>query len=408
MNNTIDVTVTSVAKATPMMLVALAAFLENTLVLIAVARSKALRRLPGNVFIVNLAITDVMGSSLCMPFGFVTVMTRGHYIFGHALCQFQAFLIVTLSNVTFLTLLGYSIFRYIMITSRKQLTISTLWRGVKAYLAFIWILGSIFASLPLVGWGKFCYFASFYACTVDWVADKSYSTSLFVVIFFIPQIVMLISYYRISKFVRQHKKQLNKCRRINLNGHLNSAVNASEVNQGFSQEISSGPSRISQAYECTPKILYVKGIEPETNSIGNINSDNKKNANRASLKSTQDDAATANKEHLKPVQEKSAKNCRKGRSAMSLLRVVQQERLVKILLFTVLAFYMCWLPFAAVSFQQVIGHGGSRPKYYDVTSMWLAFSNALCNPIIYGLLNGQFRKAFRDTMKSICGCCYTK
>ncbi|KAK3742980.1 hypothetical protein QZH41_004676 [Actinostola sp. cb2023] len=112
MNDTFDdhyhVTATSVAKAIPMILLTLAAFLENSLVLIAVAKSRSLRQLPGNVFIVNLALTDVMGATLCMPFGFVTVLLRGRFLFGDSLCQFQAFLIVTLSNVTFLTLLGYS------------------------------------------------------------------------------------------------------------------------------------------------------------------------------------------------------------------------------------------------------------------------------------------------------------
>lgn len=410
MNDTINdeyqVTITSVASSIPMILVALAAFLENSLVLLAVSRSRTLRQLPGNVFIVNLAITDVMGSSLCMPFGFVTVMLRGRYIFGHALCQAQAFLIVTLSNVTFLTLLGYSIFRYIMITSLRQLTISTLWKGVKIYLASIWTLGVLFAALPIVGWGRYCYFESFYSCTVDWVADKSYSTTLFIVIFFIPQTIMIASYYRISTFVRRHKKQLNKCRRVNHADNWNSSIiNASEVNHGFSNEISNGPSfirGIKRSYDTTPKVLYVKSLESNhhTNTT-----EKSKHSSQASVKDIPD---TTPKVEGNKTEMKTPKVCGKGKTATNLLRVVQQERLVKILLFTVLAFYLCWLPFAAASFQQVIGHGKPRPQYYDVISMWLAFSNALCNPVIYGLLNGQFRKAFRDTMKSLCSCCFRK
>lgn len=384
MNNTTDidyhVTVISFAKAFPMILVALAAFLENSLVLVAVARSKALRQLPGNVFIVNLAITDVMGSTLCMPFGIVTVMTQGHYIFGHAGCQFQAFLIVTLSNVTFLTLLGYSIFRYIMITSTtRQLTISTLWKGVKMYLLCIWTLGMVFAALPLVGWGRFSYFASYFSCTVDWTADKSYSTTVFVFVFLIPQTIILVSYYKISKFVRRHKKHLSKCRKIS---HVEHSM-ANNDNHGYLHDVSSASP--SNAYQLSPQIVFVKSFEG-TNPV-TLNNEDKSGLHSQS-----------------PQQHVTTK----GRSAVSLLRIVQQERLVKILLFTVLAFYVCWLPFAVASFQQVIGHGGPRPRFYDVTSMWLAFSNALCNPIIYGLLNGQFRKAFRDTMKSICGCFSSK
>jgi hypothetical protein len=435
MNDTYDVdrghvTAASVAKALPMILVTLAAFIENSLVLISVAMCKSLRRLPGNMFIVNLAITDILGSSLCMPFGVITVMREGYYMFGSALCQFQALLIVTMSNVTFLTLLGYSIFRYVMITSRQQLSVTTLWRGVKIYMAAIWFIGIALSSFPLVGWGKYLYVPSFYSCTLDWTADRSFSGTIFVVVFFIPQTILLFSYYKISKFVRHHKKQLSKSRKMNTSGQSNANLNLSENLNGFSSgyEVNTiGQSNANLSQSCrrasvspanqnVRKVFVVSIPEEPPSSAKDVlspaTSTQKLNEAKGRLSLGHGLSVTNVQIHpkrKKPNADRKVKFpevlAQFQKSSINGLRVVQQERLVKILLFTVLAFYACWMPFAVSSFQQVIGHTGPRPKHFDVISMWLAFSNALCNPIIYVLLNGQFRKAFRHTLFVIFCCC---
>lgn len=425
MNDTYDVdgshvTAASVAKALPMILITLAAFLENSLVLVSVAMCKSLRRLPGNIFIVNLAITDVVGSSLCMPLGVVTFIRNGHYMFGDALCQFQAFLIVAMSNVTFLTLLGYSIFRYVMITSRQQLSISTLWRGVEIYIACIWLVGITFSSLPLIGWGKYLYFPSFYSCTLDWTADKSFSFTVFVVVFFIPQTILLLSYYKISTFVRHHKKQLSKNRKMNLSPQSNTNLDGSSIAFDASSSQSCPAHATTSSNRQNIRKVFVMSIQEERPS-----SVKKETPSKASVPKTASNGTKGGpslglclsvsnvqihpKQKLPKTDKKlnfeNAGVAQLHKPSVSRLRVVQQERLVRILLFTVLAFYICWMPFAVASFQQVIGHTGPRPEYFDIISMWLAFSNALCNPVIYALLNGQFKKAFRHTLKVIFCCC---
>lgn len=423
MNDTHDVdgghvTATSVAKALPLILITLAAFLENSLVLVSVAMCKSLRRLPGNIFIVNLAITDVVGSSLCMPFGVVTFIRNGHYMFGDALCQFQAFLIVAMSNVTFLTLLGYSIFRYVMITSRKQLSVSTLWRGVEIYIVSIWLVGVTFSSLPLLGWGKYLYFPSFYSCTLDWTADKSFSVTVFVVVFFIPQTMLLFSYYKISTFVRHHKRQLSKNRKMNSSPQSNTNFEGSSIAYDASSSQSSPPHASTSPSRQNVRKVFVMSIPEEHPStvteetqskvsVVKTSNDTKGRPSLGLCLSAQIHPQRKLSKTDKKVKFENAGESQFHKPSVSRLRVVQQERLVKILLFTVLAFYICWMPFAVASFQQVIGHTNPRPEYFDLISMWLAFSNALCNPVIYVLLNGQFRKAFRHTF-TVIFCCSSK
>ena len=76
-------------------------------------------------------------------------------------------------------------------------------------------------------------------------------------------------------------------------------------------------------------------------------------------------------------------------------RVSHQSRLARILLATVVTFLVCWAPFAFDAFLLGVGYRKERPKDFQLIAHWMAFSNALCNPLIYSLLNKRFREAFK-------------
>ena len=80
-------------------------------------------------------------------------------------------------------------------------------------------------------------------------------------------------------------------------------------------------------------------------------------------------------------------------------RVSNQARLARLLLVTVLTFLVCWAPFAFDGFFLGVGYTKERPKNFQLVAQWLAFSNGICNPIIYSLLNKRFREAFKTILK---------
>ena len=100
------------------------------------------------------------------------------------------------------------------------------------------------------------------------------------------------------------------------------------------------------------------------------------------------------------------RNLRRNNSK-NMKRLYRQTKLVRVLLVTVVTFYVCWLPFATDSLLQVLGYSTRRPQHFQVISFWMASANAVCNPIIYVLLNNQFRTAFCATVRSFC-CCVRK
>ena len=62
--------------------------------------------------------------------------------------------------------------------------------------------------------------------------------------------------------------------------------------------------------------------------------------------------------------------------------------------FIVVCFYLItWFPFALCA--STIAVGGYIPHEVTEVSVYLLFSSSLVNPIIYGIMNPQFKKAFK-------------
>ena len=79
------------------------------------------------------------------------------------------------------------------------------------------------------------------------------------------------------------------------------------------------------------------------------------------------------------------------------LREIAQSSEQKVLLtsFTVVCVYLiCWLPVCVVGLSQLFGYQQSRVFY--MAAINLMFSSSFSNPIIYGLLNPQFKEAFKN------------
>ena len=89
------------------------ALLGNTLFVLAVYKTRALRN-PQNYYLISLATTDILNAVVCMPITLV-VLIKGTWPFGHFACQFQGSMISITSMVSLLTLGIIAINRYVKI-----------------------------------------------------------------------------------------------------------------------------------------------------------------------------------------------------------------------------------------------------------------------------------------------------
>lgn len=269
-------------------IIMLASLCGNILVVVSINRETRLKTIT-NIFIQNLAWTDISMALFHMPFWFISIY-NGKWIFSQQVCDFQAATMFAFGSASITTMAVISINRYFKIVRpQKYNDLFGSKKRVLIYCVLTWIVGVFFAMPPVYGWGVYKYHRQFIACSLIWEHHIS-----FVVIFlggFVNgiTITIFICYYKIYKVVKQSSQ--------NVASHGNG----------------------------------------DTTSITDIKI----------LKST----------------------------------------------FAVVCGYVCcWMPVSIVCLTETIG--GYPPRAIYAVSIYLMYSSSCINPIIYGILNPQFRRAF--------------
>ncbi len=73
---------------------------------------------------------------------------------------------------------------------------------------------------------------------------------------------------------------------------------------------------------------------------------------------------------------------------------IDEHKAIKIIAIVMGCFVVCWVPyFTMFTFTTVCGWQISDACYQ--VALWLGYTNSLVNPLIYGLLNREFRRAFK-------------
>lgn len=112
-------------------LIFLISILGNTLVIVVLIRNKRMRTVT-NIFLLSLAISDLMLSFFCMPFTLIPNLLKD-FIFGSALCKITSYFMGECELSTFFTLavmtVGFKLF-----TFRKLYLHSLVCCGTPAYL----------------------------------------------------------------------------------------------------------------------------------------------------------------------------------------------------------------------------------------------------------------------------------
>ena len=98
------------------------------------------------MYVVALAISDILMSSFCMPFSAVT-LARGKWIFGESFCRFHGFGVLTFGLVSLHTMGLISVSRYFCVVRPNQFVILFTRRRTLLFTAATWCLGLI-GSVP--------------------------------------------------------------------------------------------------------------------------------------------------------------------------------------------------------------------------------------------------------------------
>ena len=208
-------------------------------------------------------------------------------------------------------------------------------------------LSVLLSSPPLFGWGKYSYITVQSFCFCDWSMSMSYAIFMIICCFGGPFSVMTVCNIFIYRSVRASSKRVSK--------------------------ISPAPVTTTERTSATETEL------------------SKMDVATTSITVTDRDSGTSTTVAMRVTEKLKKKAAAKRKSASEIM----EQRLAMSLIVVVIVFVISWLPYC-ISMLLLIFHDDSVPRIFHMFTITLGYANSCCNPIIYGLMNTQFAKGFRD------------
>ncbi|XP_032234331.1 melatonin receptor type 1A [Nematostella vectensis] len=203
-------TASLVLEAAVMTMITMLAFIGNTMVCWAVYNNKRLRTLP-NMYVVTLAISDILMGSFCMPLS-LEVLIKAVWTKPFAVCQLQGFLSWFFAFTSLQTMTAMAINRYYRVVKPNRYGNYFTTRRVYISIVAIVIIASLGPGIAMMSrwsvnqihYGKVLCFMVFISQGIE----KGYIG--FVDAFYITTPIMIISvcYLKIFLTVRSHTKNL--------------------------------------------------------------------------------------------------------------------------------------------------------------------------------------------------------
>ena len=187
-----------VVESIILVIICVGAFFGNVILFVLIAKTPALQT-KGNVFILNLAVADLLVAVANMPITIVTVIAD-EWILGHDVCVTSGFFTLLTFVASCMALTMISVNRYHAICHwtvyHEKYT-----RGKCAvYVGIVWGITIGLTLPPFFGWAKFKFDEGQSYCFAAWDLSKSYTLFMIAACLFGPIIVMSYCYIKIYKF----------------------------------------------------------------------------------------------------------------------------------------------------------------------------------------------------------------
>ncbi|EJY57597.1 AAEL017238-PA, partial [Aedes aegypti] len=198
----------------------LLAVIGNSLVILTLVQNKRMRTIT-NLFLLNLAVSDLFLGVFCMPFTLVGTLLRD-FVFGEVMCKLLPYLQASSVAVSAWTLVIISVERYYAIChplrSRRWQTLSHAYRLI----ALIWC-GSLFFMLPIAVLSKLIPTnQGHHKCRELWFDrgyERAYNLFLDVILLVLPLLILAVTYSLITRTLcrgmhdfRRYSKALSTAR----------------------------------------------------------------------------------------------------------------------------------------------------------------------------------------------------
>ncbi|CAG0917325.1 unnamed protein product [Notodromas monacha] len=428
----------------------LASICGNLLVCIAVCTDHSLRKL-GNLFVVSLAIADLLVASVVMVFATINdLMDR--WIFGEKFCDTWIAMDVMCSTASIINLCAISLDRYIYIEDPYRYSRWMSKKTVTLLIACIWVVAGLVSFLPIsLGLHKPPRLAdeaphpralgpdaplmpdAAMHCALD--LTPTYAVVSSCVSFYVPCVVMVILYYRLYHYALKHVRSIKQMTRPLQLGTVNGKPAAtvpteyqvSEHKAAITIGVVVGVflvcwvpffcANIAEAFcKCVPKTTFQaltwlgycnSSLNPVIYSIFNTEfryAFHKIIAHKCPWLLCRCCGACC--------PDRSGKRINGNDGSPAPLRRLprryggsQAEIASRVV---VGVFLVCWVPFFCANIAEAFCKCVPKTTFQALT--WLGYCNSSLNPVIYSIFNTEFRYAFHKIIAHkcpwlLCRCC---
>ncbi|XP_029460753.1 5-hydroxytryptamine receptor 5A-like isoform X2 [Rhinatrema bivittatum] len=192
-----------VLTLTLLVLLIVATFLWNLLVLATILRVKTFHRVPHNL-VASTAVADVLVAALVMPLGLVNELSGRRWRLGRRLCRVWVSFDVLCCTASIWNVTAIALDRYWSITRHLEYTLRARRRASNLMIALTWALSAAISLAPLSGWGESGddevgegAAAAAESCQVS--QEPSYTVVSTFGAFYLPLGVVLFVYWKIYK-----------------------------------------------------------------------------------------------------------------------------------------------------------------------------------------------------------------
>ncbi|XP_046511736.1 cholecystokinin receptor type A [Equus quagga] len=336
-------------------LIFLLSVLGNTLVITVLIRNKRMRTVT-NIFLLSLAVSDLMLCLFCMPFNLIPNLLKD-FIFGSAVCKTTTYFMGTSVSVSTFNLVAISLERYGAICKPLQ---SRVWQTKSHALKVIaatWCLSfTIMTPYPI--YSNLVPFTKSNNQTANMcrfllpndVLRQSWHTFLLLILFLIPGIVMMVAYGLISVELYQGIR-----------------FDASQKKSARERKLSTGS---SSRYEDSDGCYLQKSKHPRKLELQQL--------------------STAS----------SSSRVNRIRSSSSAANLMAKKRVIRMLMVIVVLFFLCWMPIFSANAWRAYDTASAERRLSGTPISFillLSYTSSCVNPIIYCFMNKRFRLGFMAT-----------
>ena len=163
-------------------------------------------RTPPNLFIINLAMGDlifILSSSTTLN----SMLQNGRMLYGYTGCLVIALFIIISASVTLTTMGLIAISWYIAIVHPQKKNLLS-WGRCAALSSLSWLYPCVLLVPTPLGWGRLGYHRAGWVCTFDWSYNLEYNFVLFSATQVVTSVIMIFCYVNIYWVFRQSRKRV--------------------------------------------------------------------------------------------------------------------------------------------------------------------------------------------------------